>query len=244
MTTKALIFDYGGTLDTNGLHWSHVLWEGFQHVSQNVPFVAPLSVVTWQDFREAYVYAERTLGREEIIQPTDNFHQVLLKKVDLETQYLHAQGIWQPEEGERQQAVVKIAAYCDEYVQRNIERARSLLEKLAKTYRLVLVSNFYGNIRTILRDYGLTHFSAVIESAEVGIRKPDPAIYRLGVEATGVEAQECCVIGDSFGKDIVPAHSLGCQTVWLKGKSWEREEVDETVPTHIIGSLSELEHLL
>ncbi|MBQ2366300.1 MAG: HAD hydrolase-like protein, partial [Bacteroidaceae bacterium] len=70
-----------------------------------------------------------------------------------------------------------------------------------------------------------------------------PAIYRLGVEAAGVGAEECCVIGDSFGKDIVPAMSLGCQTVWLKGKTWERETVDESVPTHIITSLTELANI-
>ena len=244
MEIKALIFDYGGTLDTDGMHWSHILWLGFQHAAQVCAFTNPLSVVSWQAFRDAYVFGERTLGREEFIAPTDNFHQVLLKKVDLETQFLVEQQIWTPAEAERQHAIQVIAQYCDDYARQHIDRARALLDKFAQTYRLVLVSNFYGNVRAVLQDYGLTHFSAVVESAEVGIRKPDPAIYRLGVEAAGVEAQECCVIGDSFGKDVVPAHSLGCQTVWLKGKTWEREVVDESVPTYIIYSLEELETLI
>ena len=95
-------------------------------------------------------------------------------------------------------------------------------------------------MRAILRDYRLEYFQAVIESAEVGIRKPDPSIYRLGIEATGCPSADCVVIGDSFGKDIVPAHSLGCETVWLKGRGWDRETVDESVPTHIITDLAEL----
>ena len=28
---KGIIFDYGGTLDTRGDHWSEVLWQGYEH---------------------------------------------------------------------------------------------------------------------------------------------------------------------------------------------------------------------
>ena len=57
-------------------------------------------------------------------------------------------------------------------------------------YRLVLVSNFYGNIQTILKDFGLLDFfDDIIESSVVGVRKPDPAIYRLGVDAMGFAAE-------------------------------------------------------
>ena len=49
MKIKALIFDYGGTLDTAGCHWGKVLWHAYQRM--NVP-------VSEDAFREAYVYAE------------------------------------------------------------------------------------------------------------------------------------------------------------------------------------------
>jgi putative hydrolase of the HAD superfamily len=48
------------------------------------------------------------------------------------------------------------------------------------------------------------------------------------------------VVGDSYQKDIVPATSIGCQTVWLRGKGWNDEDVDEAVPTHIIYNIKEL----
>ncbi len=51
---KSVIFDYGGTLDTNARHWAHVLWDGFQAVK--VP-------VTEAQFREAYVFGERALAK-------------------------------------------------------------------------------------------------------------------------------------------------------------------------------------
>lgn len=237
---KTLIFDYGGTLDTNALHWSHVLWEAYRDAMDRLPQARGLSDVTWEQFRAAYVYGERTLGNQPIVQSGDTFPTVLLKKVSLEIHQLVEAGLWQPDAGARQAVVESIAAYCDRYVRRNLETSRRVLRHYADRYTLVLVSNFYGNIRAILRDYRLEYFQAVIESAEVGIRKPDPAIYRLGVEAAGVPPEQCVVIGDSFGKDVVPAHSLGCETVWLKGRGWNRETVDESVPTHIITDLEQL----
>ena len=50
------------------------------------------------------------------------------------------------------------------------------------------------------------------------MRKPDPRIWSLGVEKLGVLPGLTFVIGDSYERDIIPAKSLGCTTVWLKGK--------------------------
>ena len=50
---KGYIFDYGATLDTAGQHWGKVLWHAYER--QNVP-------ISESDFRDAYVYGERTLG--------------------------------------------------------------------------------------------------------------------------------------------------------------------------------------
>ncbi len=227
-----LIFDYGGTLDTDARHWAHVLWEGYCHAQ--VP-------VTEEQFREAYVYGERALARAPIVQPEDNFHTVLLKKMEQETHCLIEQGYWQPAPEERERVVKAVADYCNDYVLRNLETSRRVLDELKSRYNLVLVSNFYGNIQAILRDFRLDHyFSAVIESAVVGVRKPDPAIYRLGVEAAGCEAGETLVIGDSYGKDMVPAKAVGCRAVWLRGEGWSEEQVDEALPDAIIYRLKDL----
>lgn len=233
---STIIFDYGGTLDTNARHWAHVLWEGYQHA--NVP-------VSEAQFREAYVFGERALAKAPIVKPEDNFHTVLLKKLDQETAELLRMGVWQITEPERQIHIKAIADYCNNYVLRNLESSRTVLDTLKDRYNLVLVSNFYGNIEAILRDFRLEHyFSAIVESAVVGVRKPDPAIYRLGVEAAGVDASEVLVVGDSYDKDIVPAKTVGCKAVWLKGEGWKPEIVDESLPDAIIKSLNELVGLL
>ena len=59
-----------------------------------------------------------------------------------------------------------------------------VLDELHKRYPMALVSNFYGNIACVLREFGLEKFFLdIVESAVVGIRKPDPKIFTLGVEA-------------------------------------------------------------
>ena len=142
----AVIFDYGGTLDTDARHWAHVLWEGYQHVG--VP-------VSEAQFREAYVFGERALAKAPIVLPEDNFHTVLMKKLEQETAELVRMGAWQTAEKDRQHCVRAIADYCYDYVLRNLEQSRTVLDALHGKYNLVLVSNFYGNIEAILRDFRL-----------------------------------------------------------------------------------------
>ena len=198
---KGIIFDYGGTIDTNSRHWAEVLWEKYQEAG--VP-------VTKEQFREAYVHGERTLAKFPLIKPYCEFTD-------------------------------KIAALCNDYVLNVLDTTKAVVAEMADKYPVVLVSNFYGNINAILDDFGLEpYFKAVIESAIVGVRKPDPKIYALGVEALGLKPEEVLVVGDSFSKDIVPAKSIGCKTAWLKGEGWGNEEIDESVPDIIITDLEQL----
>ena len=110
---------------------------------------------------------------------------------------------------------------------------------------MVLVSNFYGNINQVLKDAGIDgYFSRVIESAVVGVRKPNPAIFALGVCALDLPASQVLVVGDTFSKDILPARQLGCHTLWIKGLQWEKKEYDESVPDGILTKLSDMEAYL
>ena len=217
---KGYIFDYGGTLDTGGQHWGMLLWHAFER--HQVP-------VSESQFRDAYVYAERTLGRNKIIQPTDTFLQTLTKKVQLELTYLNNE------------------SYTDAIISDVYERTKSqtalsrrVLMQM-KASPMVLVSNFYGNISVVLQEFGLDGiFAEVIESAVVGIRKPDPQIFLLGVDALGMKPEEVTVVGDSLEKDIIPAKRAGCHTVWLKGEGWTNAQDGENQADRVIMTLDEL----
>ena len=236
---RGVLFDYGGTIDSNGVHWAEVIWQAYQH--ENVP-------VTKELFREAYIHGERTLGKNPLIKPHHNFLDMMRVKVDVQMGWIEEDGgsggnrgsggkksvtqlfsysaIQQNRgNGERE----RITEYCYTYARSSVERARPVIEWIAGRYPVVLVSNFYGNIAAVLQDFGIDRFfPVIIESAVVGVRKPDPQIFRLGVEALQLREDEVVVIGDSYDKDILPATAVGCQTIWLKNTGWSEYTGTET----------------
>lgn len=58
----------------------------------------------------------------------------------------------------------------------------------------------------------LPHFDAVVESAVVGVRKPDPAFFRMACDALDV-APEACVFLDDLGVNCKGARALGMHTI-------------------------------
>ncbi len=226
---KGIIFDYGGTIDSRGTHWSEVIWDGYRHAGV---------AVGKEDFRNSYVYAERELARTRHILPEHNFYDLLLIKMQIELGDLAANGLL-PQSAVSLYAE-PIARYCYEQARSSVEEARPVLEALYRRYPMVLVSNFYGNVETVLSDFDVRrYFKQIIESAVVGVRKPDPRIFMLGVEALGLQPDEVLVVGDSYKKDIIPAQSIGCHVLWLKGKGWTAEEDAVTHPC-IIKKLSDM----
>lgn len=229
---QGVIFDYGGTIDTNSRHWAEVLWEKYKELQ--VPVDKPV-------FREAYVHGERTLARQPLVKPEDNFYDVLRIKTRVQMDWLVENGILPCEKAVAENYASRIADACYAYVLEVLKRTRPVVKTLSEHYKLVLVSNFYGNIQAVLKDFGLDgFFSRIVESSVVGVRKPDPAIYRLGVEAMGLPAGQVLAVGDSFSKDVVPAKKVGCKVAWLKGEGWGNEEIDDSLPDVVITDLPDL----
>lgn len=210
---KGLLFDYGGTLDARGDHWSEVIYDSFVAAGYEFP---------WPVFREAYVYAERYLAKNYVIKPDFTFYDLMLAKITLECEQLPV------EKEAAAEIAARVAGLCDQHARNCIMEARPSLEALAERYPLALVSNFYGNIDTILRTYGIRPlFRGVVESAVIGIRKPDPRIWQIGCIILDLAPEHVLVVGDSVDKDILPARSLGCATAWIRGRQWRDEKSDK-----------------
>lgn len=272
---KGIIFDYGGTLDTRGDHWSEVLWQGYEHFGIGVAAdeeVEPGVSIYKQAFRDAYVYGERALAVNPIVTPDFHFEDILREKLILELNFLAGKELLETgkDDAEKQaklgndsdasseslllslsdseihQIAVDMAHYINAKTLDLLHENKQVLEHLKEAgYPMVLVSNFYGNINQVLKDAEIDgYFKDVIESAVVGVRKPNPAIFALGVCALDLPASQVLVVGDTYGKDIIPAHKLGCHTLWIKGLQWEEKQVDESIPDGIIRKLSEMEEFL
>ena len=272
---KGIIFDYGGTLDTRGDHWSEVLWQGYEHFGIGVAAdeeVEPGVSIHKQAFRDAYVYGERALAVNPIVTPDFHFEDILREKLILELNFLAGKELLETgkDDAEKQaklgndsdasseslllslsdseihQIAVDMAHYINAKTLDLLHENKQVLEHLKQAgYPMVLVSNFYGNINQVLKDAEIDgYFKDVIESAVVGVRKPNPAIFALGVCALDLPTSQVLVVGDTYGKDIIPAHKLGCHTLWIKGLQWEEKQVDESIPDGIIRKLSEMEEFL
>ena len=200
---KAVIFDYGGTLDTGGDHWSRVIYNAYRSAGVDIP----------QDrFIEAYIYAERVMG--PLIESTQTFREILEAKIGVQVQFLG----------------LTLTVDSNDIVRRCYQTALNHCYESAQTIRSInkdvkrgLVSNFYGNLDAVLSEMGMEGlFDVVVDSGVVNIRKPDPAIFQLAIQALDVAPSETLVIGDSVEKDMIPARSLGCQVIRINGLPWFR----------------------
>lgn len=232
---KGVLLDYGGTIDTNGIHWGEVLWQAY--VDNAVP-------VDKSAFRDAYSYGERALGTRPLVNPNDNFLDVLRIKTREQFDYLQQQELVSSS-FVTNELIDKMATQSFEFAQQAVNNAKETLRYLSDKYPLVLVSNFYGNINTILKDFGIDkYFKSVVESAVVGVRKPDAAIFSLGVKALNMPAENTVVIGDSYSKDIAPGKKAGCQTIWLNKAGWGDDPKDVSGADVVIDDFKALQTIL
>ena len=83
------------------------------------------------------------------------------------------------------------------------------------------------------------HFDAIVISGEVGIAKPDAAIFGLALDMLAVSADGAWYVGDSLHTDVAGARAAGFTAVWLNRLGSERK-ADDPEPDLEIESLTEL----
>ena len=103
-----------------------------------------------------------------------------------------------------------------------VETIRSLRPR----YKTALLSNAWGDMRQVLTERWkiADAFDELVISAEVGIAKPDPRIYRLTLERLGVPAGEAVFV-DDFIENIEAARVLGLHGVHFRSPEQARDEL-------------------
>jgi putative hydrolase of the HAD superfamily len=82
--------------------------------------------------------------------------------------------------------------------------------------RLGIVSNFAPTLHAVLESKGIAHFfEPVIVSTEVGLEKPDPAIFKLAIERSGLAPKDILYIGDHTINDIWAPRQAGMHAVQI-----------------------------
>ena len=124
-------------------------------------------------------------------------------------------------------------------------QTKEILEQLGQEYKLGIIANQLPGLEERLKDFGiLDHFSAIFSSADLGLAKPDPAIFRLALQKTNCLPHQAIMIGDRLDNDIVPAKRIGMKTIWIKqgfsrlaqvknleeGADWTVEKLTDVLP--------------
>jgi putative hydrolase of the HAD superfamily len=97
----------------------------------------------------------------------------------------------------------------------------ALLAALRPRLRIAVVSNFDDTATAyeILVRHGiLPQVDTVVVSEALGLRKPHPALVRVGLDAIGVAAHEALFVGDTFAEDVAGAHAAGVDAAWIDAR--------------------------
>jgi HAD superfamily hydrolase (TIGR01549 family) len=116
------------------------------------------------------------------------------------------------------------------------------VRRLARHYRMALLSNFDDSQtgREIVHDSGVGHlFEVILISADVAMRKPNPAIFRYLLGKMNLEPEEVLFVGDTPKEDVLGAQRAGIPIAWL---SHGRTELPPGIepPDIIVETLADL----
>jgi putative hydrolase of the HAD superfamily len=120
------------------------------------------------------------------------------------------------------------------------EEVLPALTELRVRYRLFTASNGNADLGRI----GLAHlFERSVAARDVGVLKPDSAVFRKVIEATDLSPEEVLFVGDDPEHDVEGARRAGMQPVWLNrdGAPWPAAFEP---PPHSVKNLAELARLL
>jgi HAD superfamily hydrolase (TIGR01509 family) len=98
---------------------------------------------------------------------------------------------------------------------------RPCLDALSGRYRLGVIANQPTSVRAAMeRDALVAYFQVWGVSDDLGLQKPDPALFAHVLEVAGVDAGRTVMLGDRLDYDVRPARSVGMRTIWvLRGEA-------------------------
>jgi len=215
---KACLFDFGGTLDSDGVTWQDRFYALYGKHGVDVDREA---------FRQAFYYADDSLIE------TGELHEAGL----METLRAQAQRVWGALGlGGESRVLDAIVTDFSDGMKWYVERNRNLLELLRDRYDLGVVSNFYGNLHKVFEDLGMQDlFQCLIDSSRIGVVKPDPRIFQAALDRMSIRPEEAVFVGDNPGRDMEGAKGLGMPHIWLAGEDVGRRPPccpgDPIIPT-------------
>ena len=131
--------------------------------------------------------------------------------------------------------------YWSPRIVRLVSGTMELLEYLKPKYHLHLITNGFQEVQhTKLGGSGLEpFFETLTVSEEVGVKKPNPEIFRYALRKANALAEESLMIGDEMAVDIDGARAAGMDTILFNPKG-ERIEGECTFEVHTLLEIKEI----
>ena len=216
-TTTALLFDFGGTLD-GPAHWLDRFLASYR--AAGIEMTRAELDPAFDDATRIGYGATRVVARFGL---TD----LVRFLVGHQFEYLRKSGpialrtkLDEAGAAGRHRLVEAVTNSFVRETVAGLAHSREVVGALKRRFKLGIVSNFYGNLDKILAEAKLDRFfAAVADSSRVGIFKPDAGIFEAALKKIQCAPESAAMIGDSIGKDCVPARELGMRTVWLRTAS-------------------------
>jgi HAD superfamily hydrolase (TIGR01662 family) len=203
--TKVIFFDLGETLVTQNIEDNMVTKNALQEISPILPKqISPERF--FELYREGYKINETIRSRHHVEIPIQVWMRQLLERV------IDAS----PSDGLVSEAI-KIIVKARAANAVAFDDAHSTLKHLSRRdVKLGIISNVSSHevAMGILDNVKLTkYFDEVVTSASVGIRKPDPGIFRYALMQLRVRPEQAVMVGDSEIHDIGGGYVAGLKTV-------------------------------
>jgi len=193
---KAVLFDFGGTLDADG-----VAWQARFHAAYRDQGLA-LGEDAFQ--RHFHAADDPLVGGIPETAGLDETAERLAANLEA--------GFSPPDAARGRRVAARFAAEARSV----LARSARVMAALSERYRLGVVSNFYGNLAAVCRESGLDpYLSAVIDSQQLGAEKPDPEIFHAALRRIGVTPGETAFVGDSLRRDREGARNVGMRFIWV-----------------------------
>jgi putative hydrolase of the HAD superfamily len=219
---KAILFDFGGTLDADGVPWKERFFSLFRQEAG----------ISADGFDRAFYDADDALvGR---IPRTTSLARTARRVASGTAANLHLSDSL---------AAERVAERFLAEAFAKLEESADLLSRLALRFHLGVVSNFYGNLGTVCAETGLAwSLSVTVDSAVIGLRKPDRRIFEAALGSLGVQPEETLMVGDSWPRDMEGAKAAGLGRVWVVPEGGDASVAEEDV--RIIRRVLDLEAIL
>lgn len=118
---------------------------------------------------------------------------------------------------------------------------------VTRELKLGIISNGPGgHQRDKMRSLGVTKWipkENIIISGDIGVMKPDPAIFRVAQRQMNLSPEDSWYVGDAFDRDVEGAAGAGWHTIWINRRHYTKPD-SAVSPDHTVYSEEELTALL